>query len=129
MTSNPITRIAERAGESLYEDEKLRSNMTDAEAEIVLNWASEWLSSQVSAAPDEGTAQQIAQVKGQQVRKVVSALNKLCKNEKMTLAQGASALEPLMTGGKPLARKDILTLLTTLTSAAWDLSSTLDSNT
>ncbi len=117
MASNPITRIAERAAESLYEDEKLRSNLTDSEAEIVLNWASEWLSAQVSAALDEATAQKIAQTTGQQVRQVVSTLNSLAKKGPFTNKQGMAALEPLLKQDPSLPRRDLVTIVGNLTQA------------
>ena len=117
MKSNPISRIAERAAERLYEDETLRSNLTDSEAETVLNWASEWLSAQVSAAQDEATAQRIAQAKGQLVRAVVSALNSLAKKGPFTDKQGMAVLEPVLKQDPSLPRRDLLALVGKLTQS------------
>ncbi len=53
-------RIAEKVSEGLYEDERLRSNLTDSEAEIVYKWASDWITAQVDAAADESAANETA---------------------------------------------------------------------
>ncbi len=115
-------RIAESASESLYEDERLRSSLTDAEGEIVLRWACDWLTEQVNAAPDEASAQRIAQDSGARVRASISALNKLFrKPANITLAAAVNAIEPTLTQGKPFSREEVLLLVTGLAPAAWKL--------
>ncbi|MGB8646874.1 MAG: hypothetical protein WCF84_16660 [Anaerolineae bacterium] len=121
MTTNPISRIAERASESLYEDERLRSNLTDAQAVIVLKWAEEWLTRRINSAHDEATAQQVAQTEGKRVRAAVAAINALGQDKDMTLAQAVVTLEPVLTAGKPFSRDELLTLLTSLVSPAWNM--------
>ncbi len=118
MPSNTITRIAERASESLYEDEKLRSNLTDAQAETVLNWASDWLATQVCAASNDAAAQKIAQARVQQVRKIVSAVNALAGKGTFTQEQGMAALEPLVKRDKTYSRDELLSLLGKLANQA-----------
>ncbi len=112
--------IAERASSSLYEDERLRSNLTDEQADIVLKWADDWLSSRIAEAPDEAAAQQIAQTEGKRARTALAAINALAENEAFTLAQAVAALEPILTGGRPFSREEVLILLTGLAGAAWD---------
>ncbi len=121
MASNTISRIAERASESLYEDEKLRSNLTDTQAETVLGWASDWLDKQVNAAPNDAAAQKIAQTQGQKVRKIVSALNSLARNGDFTTDQGMTALEPLLKRDKSFSRDELVSLLDKLTNSPQNL--------
>lgn len=111
------TRFAERASESLFEDEKLRSNLTDAQANLLLTWASDWLTAQISAAQDDASAQRIAQNKGQAVRKVVATLNGLAQKGAFTTAQGMALLDPLLKKDKSLSRQDLSALLDKMTNA------------
>ncbi len=115
-------RIAENAVESLYGDERLRSNLTDAEANIVLKWATDWLAEHVSAASDDATAEKVAKTETARVRSAVSALNALGKQTAdLKFAPAVSTLEPILRGSKPFTREEIFSLLTALTSAAWNL--------
>ncbi len=115
-------RAAENAAESLYEDEQLRSNLTDAEANIVLKWASDWLSQRVSAASDEATAQQMAQDEVARVRSAVAAFNKLGKQSgNIRLSSAITTLDPILRGDRPFTREEMFSLLTALTTAAWEL--------
>jgi hypothetical protein len=116
-------RVAESVSEALYEDERLRSNLTDEQANLVLKWASNWLTEQISKARDEAAAQKIAQVESARVRSALAALNALSKKSgDITLCDGITALEPVLCGDRAFNREEVLTLLTALTSAAWQLS-------
>ncbi|MGE5140086.1 MAG: hypothetical protein ACM3JD_11535 [Rudaea sp.] len=121
MTS--LYRAAERASENLYEDESLRSNLTDEQAEIVLRWASDWISERAGAAKDDAGAAQIVAKETVRVRAVIKGLNKLAAGSTPTLAKAVDALGGGLAGGKPFALEEILTLSTTIASAAWKLRS------
>lgn len=115
-------KVMESVSETLYGDERLRSNLTDAEAKIVLDWAQQWIGSQVNAARDEASAKQIAQNELTRVRQTVGAINTFAKNSgTLRLADGVAVIEPAVTGKTPLTRGEILALLTTLTGATWQM--------
>ncbi len=118
-------RVAESASEALYEDERLRSNLTDSEANVVLTWATDWLTEQVNAASDATKAQQIAQREAARVRAALSAFNALGKQgTSLNLAEALAAVAPVLESDPPFTREEIFTLLTALTSAAWQLHKT-----
>ncbi len=120
MASTPTYRAVERASESLYEDERLRSNLTDAEAEVILTWATDWLADRASAARDEAGAQRIVQAETPRVRAALAAMNDaVAGSSAPTLAQAIAMLEPTLTGDKPFTREELLTLLSSLAGAAW----------
>ncbi len=115
-------RAAETAAEALYEDERLRSNLADGEANIVLKWATDWITEHVNAASDDATAQKIAQSEVARVRAALSTFNALGKQTAdLRLAPAVSTLEPVLRGNRPLTREEIFSLLTALTTAAWQL--------
>ncbi len=122
---NSSYRIAESATESLYEDERLRSNLTDREADVVLKWAADWLTAQVSAASDVTAAQQIAQRETVRLRALLAAFNALGKQgPELNLATAVAAIEPRLVDAIPFTREEIFTLLTALTGTAWQLHKT-----
>ncbi len=115
-------RAAETAAESLYEDERLRSNLTDGEANIVLKWATDWIAEHVNAASDDATAQKIAKSEVARVRAALSTFNALGKQTAdLRLAPAVSTLEPVLRSNRPFTREELFSLLTALTSAAWKL--------
>ena len=118
-----LYRVAERASENLYEDESLRSNLTDEQAEIVLRWASDWISESAGAAKDDAAAAQIVAKESARVRAVIKALNKLAAGPTPTLAKAVDTLGAGLAGGKPFALEEVLTLSTTIATAAWKLRS------
>jgi transposase-like protein len=68
--------IVQRAAEQLMENERLRSNLTDDEANTLLDWAIEWLESQVDKSPDEATARQAAQAEVARLRPAMQEINR-----------------------------------------------------
>lgn len=70
-------RLVQGASERLYGDERLRSNLTDKEANTVLGWAAEWIGKQVAALSDEDAAKHVAESELDRVRRAVAALNDL----------------------------------------------------
>ncbi len=121
MSTTPGYRTVETAIEGLYEDERLRSNLEDHEAEVVLKWAEDWLTERAAQAHDEASAKQIVEAESRRVRAVLGALNDLKPDS--GLPEAVAAIEPLLAGGKPFTREELLTLLTVLVSAAWKLRS------
>ena len=114
-------RIAERASENLYEDESLRSNLTDEQAEIVLRWASDWIAERAAAAKDEAAAAQTVARELTRVRAVIKGLNNLAAGPVPPLPGAVDALGPALTGSTPFSLEEILMLATTLASAAWKI--------
>jgi hypothetical protein len=115
-------KIAQSAAESLYEDERLRSNMTDGEAKVVLDWALGWISSQVNAGRDEASAKQIAQSELARVRQTVNAINALAKQPgPLRLSDAIAALDASLPSNRAFSREEIFSLLTVLTSATWQM--------
>jgi hypothetical protein len=115
-------RIVQNAAEKLYEDERLRSNLTDGEAKVVLDWASGWVADQVNAARDETAAKQIVQDELARVRQTTATLNALAKKPgALRLADAVAALEPAVQVQEEMSREQVLKLATELASAMWTL--------
>ncbi|MBI5302830.1 MAG: hypothetical protein HY868_11895 [Chloroflexi bacterium] len=113
-------KILQSATESLYGDECLRSNLTDDEANSVLDWATQWIAEQVSGAKDEATAKRIAQNELARVCTIVTAINGIAKKPGVpSLGDAVRALE--LKTQPPLTRIQTFRLLTVLSSAAWKL--------
>ena len=114
--------IIQNAVEKLYEDERLRSNLIDSEAKVVLDWASGWVADRVRAARDETAAKQIVQGELARVRQAATALNALAKKPgALRLADAVAALEPSMQAQGAMSREQVLKLATELASAMWTL--------
>lgn len=115
-------RVVQGVAESLYGDERLRSNLTDDEAKVVLDWALARVSERVATAKDESSARKAAQDALARVRPVIAALSDLGKKSgPMRLSDAVTAIEPVLQAGQPFSRAEILTLATTLAQAAMQL--------
>jgi hypothetical protein len=115
-----IQSVIERTIEKLYEDERLRSNLSDDEAKIVLSWAESWLTTQISAAESENRARQIAQNEWARVRQAVSIINSLAEQPgTLRLSQALAAFEPQMQGAATWPRTTVLQLLTEFITTLW----------
>ena len=68
--------VIQSAAERLLEDEVLRSNLTDDEANVLFNWAIEWLEGRVSQSRDEAAARQAAQVEMARLRPALREINR-----------------------------------------------------
>jgi hypothetical protein len=118
----PYEKIVQRATESLYADERLRSNLTDDEAKVVLGWAAGRIADQINFAPDGTSATQIARDESTRVRQVLTALNTLAKKPgALRFADAMAALEPVIQVRQAMPREQILKLATELASAVWTL--------
>ena len=67
--------VVQGAAERLVEDEALRSNLTDDEMNILINWAIEWLEGRVDKASDEAAARQAAQAEIKRLRPALQEIN------------------------------------------------------
>lgn len=116
-------KIIQGAAERLYGDERLRSNLTDSEAKVVLDWAVRWMTEQVRAARDESAAKQVAQNELARVRQTASALNALAaKDATLRLTDAIAAIDSgNVQASAALTREQVLSLVTTFASSLWTL--------
>jgi hypothetical protein len=70
------------AAERLLEDECLRDNLTDDEANVLVSWAIDWLESRVAGARDETAARAAAQAEVARLRPAMSKINALLADGK-----------------------------------------------
>ena len=118
----PFEKTIRQATERFYEDERLRSNFTDDESKIVLDWAQRWIASRVALAKNDADAAQIAQSEIARVRQSVTAINTLAaKPGALTLAEAVAALQPQVQAASVMPREQVFKLVTELLSAMWQL--------
>ncbi len=116
----PFDQVIQSTAENLFGDERLRSNLADDEAKIVLDWALGRITARVKTARDEATARLIAQNELARVRPVLAAINSLAKKPGTPrLADAVAAVEPSVAVGQPLSRAEIMTLLTLIADKVW----------
>ena len=115
-------KVIESVSECLYGDERLRSNLTDGEAKIVLTWTENWIRERVNTARDEAMAKQIAQNELARACQVLQSINALAKKPGVPrLPDAVGALDAALKGGKPLTREETFGALTALTGAVWKM--------
>ena len=68
--------VVQGAAERLLEDEVLRSNLTDDEANVLINWAIEWLEGRVAQSRDQAAARQAAQIEIGRLRPALREINR-----------------------------------------------------
>ncbi len=120
----PYDKIVEGVAENLTGDERLRSNLTDDEAKIVLDWALGRIRSRVEDAHDETNARQLVQNELARVRPVLQAINSFAKKPGTPrLADAVTAVESSLSAGKPLTRAETFGLLTGIVDTIWLLRS------
>jgi len=116
--------VVQSAAEKLLEDERLRGNLTDDEANLLVNWAIERLESRVDRAQDETTARATAQAEVARLRPAMSKINALLAGGKTPtpadVAQtlGLRALRATAQG--LLDRKSLIQTLTSHLSKEWN---------
>lgn len=112
-------RVIKSAAENLYTDERLRSNLDDAEAQVIFDWAIARLTTLANSAKDESSARQAVQADLPRVRAVVSALNDLArKADALYSRQAVSRLQPLVEPNRFITRPDLDRLLAALVQSA-----------
>ncbi len=112
--------ILRRVVESLMEDERLRSNLTDYEAEILLRWANRWFEKKIMAAPEESVEETAAREK-ERVKNLLSALNNMLlytRSPSLALAMGLA--EKHLNEGRPFSTREILEFMTALAEIIWE---------
>jgi len=112
--------ILRLAVESLMEDERLRSNLTDYEAEVVMNWANNWLERKILSAPEE-KVEEVARKEKERVRNLLISLNNmLLYSRSPTLSMAVGLVEKHLNEGVPFSTKEILELVTELAGIIWE---------
>ncbi len=112
--------IVSNASESLLGDERLRSNLTDEEARIAIDWALGWLEKRICSARNEGDAKVIAQSELKRLRAFLAAINGVAAQpQAWSLSNTLSKTQAAIEGEKPFSRTEVFSLLFTLVEAAW----------
>ncbi len=115
-------KLVQSAAEKLIEDERLRSNLTDEEANLLVDWAIRWLEDRLARVRDEATARQIAQAEVTRLRPAMYKINDSLAGGKMpTLSAAIQALglPRSRTATNPLDRMGLIRALTTRLAEAW----------
>lgn len=119
MVVEQAERMIQRAAESLYEDEILRSNMTDDEANMVFDWAISWVGCQMRLQPNKVRIEQVGQQELTRVRSVIKSLNALAgKDGAVTLNDVLAALQSSL-DAQSLTHAEVFRLITVLATEAW----------
>jgi hypothetical protein len=109
--------------EQLLEDERLRSNLLDAEAKLLFDWATARLTGSVSALEDEAAALEALRTETRRVRQTLRTINDLLDDDRLpTPPESLAALNLPTTAGPDLLLPDRLTFIQWLlpqVSAAW----------
>lgn len=112
-------RVIGSMAERLYGDERLRSNLDDTEAQVILDWALARLTQIANASRDEGSARIAVQADLPRVRAVVMGLNDVArKRGALYSRQVTISLQPLVEPNRFITRPDLERLLATLAQAA-----------
>lgn len=91
--------VVQSAVEQLLEDGGLRSNLTDDEANTMINWAIAWLTGQVDRADDEAAARQVAQAELRRLRSALKDINRqLAESETPRASDRKMRLQSLIAG-------------------------------
>jgi hypothetical protein len=115
--------VIQSAAEKLMEDERLRANLTDDEANILVNWALEWLEGCVTKARDEAAARQAAQAEISRLRPAMQKISDLLVSDKAPALPAAVKALGLSPSGpaasKALDRKALIRSLTAQLAEEW----------
>ncbi len=104
----PFERIVSRISEQLLEDDRLRSNLTDAEGKTVLDWGLMWLERQTAQARDEEDARRIAASAAPRVRQVLETINEgTATRQKGDLPSALKRIEALLSREQGPTRAEI----------------------
>ena len=113
--------VAQGAAERLLEDEGLRSNLTDDEANILINWGIEWLEGRVAQASSEAVARQTTQEETARLRPAMQQINDMLKSRPPAPSGIASFFRSLFAAGSnsPDDRKELIRSLIAQNVEAW----------
>jgi hypothetical protein len=115
-------KVVQSVAEKLMEDERLRTNLADDEAKLLIDWALAWVEGRVFKAPNEATARQLAQAELVRLRPAMSKINDILdggKTPALTDAVQALGLPATKTATNPLDRKGLIRALTTQLAELW----------
>ena len=115
-------KAVQSVAEKLMEDERLRTNLADDEAKLLIDWALAWVEGRVFKAPNEATARQLAQAELARLRPAMSKINDILGGGKMpalTNAVRALGLPSTKTATNPLDRQGLIRALTTQLAKSW----------
>lgn len=138
-SSNDLRRLERQAAERLMEDERLRADFTDEQAQTLLDWGLAQLSAQVAAVdPASGQAQQAVDGIAGRIRQAMARINTLVTErptnrgragsqklaaqlrELVAPAELGPQVERLAQEGPRLSPDQFLVRLIGLVSQAWD---------
>ncbi|MBI3914419.1 MAG: hypothetical protein HY327_09605 [Chloroflexi bacterium] len=88
--------VLQNVVEQLLEDERLRSNLQDEEAQTTTEWAIHYLGAQINAARDESDAQQIGSRELARVRDVMRAINQRAQASPAALPKIFAAMREML---------------------------------
>jgi len=115
--------IVQSAAERLMEDERLRANLTDDEASLLVNWAIEWLEGRVAKARSEAAARQIVQSEMARLRQAMQKINDLLVPGNIPSLPDALKVLGLsqtrMTASQGLDRPGVIRALTLQLAKTW----------
>lgn len=113
--------------EQLQMDERLRSNLIDAEANLLLDWATTRLMQNVELIADESAALEAVRAETRRVRSALRGINDLFKDDhNPTLSEAVAALSLPIDQSAPPPLPDRLALIRWLLdqlSSAWNVTS------
>ena len=113
-------KVVQGVADKLLEDERLRANLDDEEANLVVNWAIEWLEGSVIKARDEATARQIAQKEATRLRPAMQKISDtLSESKTSSPSAGAVSFGLSASGAAPRDRKALIRKMTTELAEAW----------
>ncbi|MBI4790975.1 MAG: hypothetical protein HY782_28430 [Chloroflexi bacterium] len=119
----PSGKTLESAAESLWEDERLRSNLTDTEAKQILDWAVKLMEARARPATSDANAPKMVNPGDlDRMRHLVVTINSVAhKPGDLALPEVIAEVIPAMTCGKPLTREEVLGLLTVIADAVLEM--------
>jgi len=115
-------KIVKSTAERLMEDERLRSNLADDEAKLLIDWALAWLEGRAVKANNEAAARQMVQTEMTRLRPAMHKINDLLvegKTPALSHAVQALGLPANKTATNPLDRKGLIRALTAQLAESW----------
>lgn len=117
-------KVVQSTAEKLLEDERLRTNLDDEEADLLVNWAIEWLEGRISSAHDESAARQIAQKEFKRLRPAMQKINDALAESALPVSSDAAVSfgQPALGAapGTPPDRKALVRGLIAQLAHAWE---------
>ena len=115
-------KLVQSAAERLMEDERLRSNLADDEAKLLIDWALARLAGRMAKASNEAVARQMVQTEMARLRPAMYKINDLLvegQTPPLSRAIQALGLPANKTATNPLDRKGLIRAVTSQLNEAW----------